>query len=75
MPLGNFLTGAAETWQVARKTRPVPKKADMMVGTSRETEGMGSSTEEPEMGTKSYGESEVVGMLLPLPQPRPARTF
>ena len=51
------------------------EEAEVMVGASRETEGMGSSTEEPEMGTKSYGESEVVGMFLPLPQPRPARTF
>ena len=53
MPLGAFLAGAAETWWVARKTRPVPKRAEVMVGASRETEGMGSSTEEPEMGTKS----------------------
>ena len=53
MPLIALLAGAAVTWWVVRKTLPVPKRAEVMVGTSRETEGMGSSKEEPEMGTKS----------------------
>ena len=53
MPLSAYPAGAAELWRLARKTRPVPKKAEMMVGTLRETEGIGSPAEEPEMVTKS----------------------
>ena len=53
MPPGTFLVGAAETWRVEQKTQPLPKRAEVMVGASRETKGMGSSTEELEMGMKS----------------------
>ena len=52
MPLGTFLVGAVETLRVVRKTQPVPKRKEVMVGALRETEGMGSSTEELEMGLK-----------------------
>ena len=74
-PLGTFLAGTVETWRKARKTWPVPKKAEMTVGTTREAEGMGSSTGEPETGAKNWWKLEVMGMILPPPQPRPDQIF